>query len=47
MNKIATVSIRRNKRGSLAKKDPFVVSFEAGDKDVWKVANELADMALS
>lgn len=46
MNKIATISVRRSKRGSLAKKDPFVVSFEAGDKDVWIVAKEFADMAL-
>lgn len=46
MNK-ATVSIRRNKRTALAKKGPFVVSFEAGDKDVWQVAKEFADMALS
>ena len=47
MNKIATVSVRRNKRGPLAKKGPFIVSFEAGDKDVWQVAKEFADMALS
>ena len=47
MNKIATVSIRRSKRGSLAEKAPFVVNFEAGDKDVWQVAKEFADMALS
>lgn len=46
MNK-ATVSIRRSKRTALAKKSPFVVSFEAGDKDVWRVAKEFADMALS
>ena len=44
---IAIISVRRSKRGSLAKKDPFVVSFEAGDKDVWKVGKEFADMALS
>lgn len=47
MNNIATVAIRRNKRTALAKKDPFVVSFEAGDKDVWQVAKDFADMALS
>ena len=46
MNK-ASVSIRRNKRTALAKKGTFVVSFEAGDKDVWQVAKEFADMALS
>ena len=44
---IAIISVRRSKRGSLAKKDPFVVSFEAGDKDVWQVGKEFADMALS
>ena len=44
---IATISVRRSKRGSLAKKGPFIVSFEAGDKDVWTVGKEFADMALS
>ena len=47
MNKIATVSVRRNKRGPLAKKGPFIVSFEANGKDAWQVAKEFADMALS
>lgn len=47
MNKIATVSIRHNKRGPLAGKKPFAVSFEANGKDAWQVAKEFADMALS
>lgn len=43
----AVISVRRSKRGSLAKKNPLIVSFEAGDKDAWCVGKEFADMALS
>ena len=42
-----TISVRRSKRTALAQKGPFIVSFEAGDKDVWNVSKEFADMALS
>jgi len=48
MNKnVITISVRRCKRGPLAKKKPFTVSFEANGKGVWDAAKEFADMALS